>query len=522
MLDQDTLDDQLLVWTQRASTGMVDVAGARDIPDGAASVLYDADLRIEGERRSRSGASSVYDVPGWTLAAMPGMRGIMAWNAKATSGIGSNYLLAMDGYSLRRYDGTTWSTVSTVSSEVGDFRMCEGYDSTKVSVFCVQGTSTGYKYDGTTLAALTLPIAASYCAWFQDRLFVAKSDTVCYSDALTPGTFGGSSLFLAEAGAYGAITGIIPWDDYILLIFKERAVLSLRCAGGTPTTDWDLSVLAPDHGCVAPNSIVRAGRDVLFLSDDGIRSITKTVTGNETPGAAPPISYPISTALGSARHASAYTTGAAATYFDRMMIMAYSSGSMYPTTRGNDLCAVMFDHPDPMRRIWTLWRTGDIPACAFSGFATMLNNTTGAPVLYAINGAYTPGDTFAYRDVVRLDQGGLAGYRYQEVSRAYGAGALRRMRPYYAEVVCRQIAANGGTLTLYTQKDESGSWTSQGTLSLSGTATDGLLSLKVPLETLGACRTLRLKFDWTGATAGTLAILEHTLAAIREPVDRQV
>ena len=68
------------------------------------------------------------------------------------------------------------------------------------------------------------------------------------------------------------IVAIKPFRD-VLYVFGTNAIKSLK---GTSTSDFVLSGVTHDLGCLASDSIIEIGGDLLFLSQDGMRPISGT------------------------------------------------------------------------------------------------------------------------------------------------------------------------------------------------------------------------------------------------------
>ena len=68
------------------------------------------------------------------------------------------------------------------------------------------------------------------------------------------------------------IVAIRPFRDF-LYIFGTNAIKALK---GTSTSDFTLSSITHDLGCLATDSVIEIGGDLLFLSQDGLRPISGT------------------------------------------------------------------------------------------------------------------------------------------------------------------------------------------------------------------------------------------------------
>ena len=121
------------------------------------------------------------------------------------------------------------------------------------------------------------------------RLWVADTSTdnttVFFSDLLsghiwTGGTSG--SLNINQVWPNGAdnITGLAAHNNF-LIIFGQRQILVY--SGATTPSTITLADTVAGIGCIARDSIQGTGKDVLFLSNSGVRSFARTVIEKSVP-----------------------------------------------------------------------------------------------------------------------------------------------------------------------------------------------------------------------------------------------
>lgn len=121
------------------------------------------------------------------------------------------------------------------------------------------------------------------------RLWVADTSTdnttVFFSDLLsghvwTGGTSG--SLNVNQVWPNGAdnITGLAAHNNF-LIIFGQRQILVY--SGATTPSTITLADTVAGIGCIARDSIQGTGKDVLFLSNSGVRSFARTVIEKSVP-----------------------------------------------------------------------------------------------------------------------------------------------------------------------------------------------------------------------------------------------
>ena len=121
------------------------------------------------------------------------------------------------------------------------------------------------------------------------RLWVADTSTdnttISFSDLLsghvwTGGTSG--TLDINQVWPNGAdnITGLAAHNNF-LIIFGQRQILVY--SGATTPYEMTLADTVAGIGCIARDSIQSTGKDVLFLSNSGVRSFARTIIEKSVP-----------------------------------------------------------------------------------------------------------------------------------------------------------------------------------------------------------------------------------------------
>ena len=123
--------------------------------------------------------------------------------------------------------------------------------------------------------------------WLAD----ANGTTVYYSDLLIPSAFDTGST--GEVGSAGAIDLNTVWstsNDTItalavhnnnLVIFCEKSIVIYSGADNISTIS--LNEVINTNGCVARDSVQTIGNDIFYLSEDGVRSLARTVIQDNMP-----------------------------------------------------------------------------------------------------------------------------------------------------------------------------------------------------------------------------------------------
>ena len=134
-----------------------------------------------------------------------------------------------------------------------------------------------------TVPAGNIVLSAYGRLWVADT--ATNNTTVYFSDLLsghvwTGGTSG--SLNVNQVWPNGAdnITGLAAHNNF-LIIFGQRQIL-VYSGASTPST-ITLADSVASIGCIARDSIQSTGKDILFLSNSGIRSFARTVIEKSVP-----------------------------------------------------------------------------------------------------------------------------------------------------------------------------------------------------------------------------------------------
>jgi len=121
------------------------------------------------------------------------------------------------------------------------------------------------------------------------RLWVADTSTdnttVFFSDLLsghvwTGGTSGSININQVWPNGADNITGLAAHNNF-LIIFGQRQILVY--SGATTPSTITLADTVAGIGCIARDSIQGTGKDVLFLSNSGVRSFARTVIEKSVP-----------------------------------------------------------------------------------------------------------------------------------------------------------------------------------------------------------------------------------------------
>lgn len=184
---------------------------------------------------------------------------------------------------LHEWNTTTdsWDTVTSAGTpdmtNVSRVRFIS-YNWSGEVVLLVDGVNPAATYDGTTYTQITdanAPSKPSYAEEYASHVFLAGDSTEPYNlyfsaplDATDFSPANGSGVI--NVGF--TITAIKKFRNE-LFIFGANSIKKLT---GTSIANFVLQSVTSNLGCVAPDSVVEFGGDILFLGPDGIRPISGT------------------------------------------------------------------------------------------------------------------------------------------------------------------------------------------------------------------------------------------------------
>lgn len=116
-----------------------------------------------------------------------------------------------------------------------------------------------------------------------NRMFASGSlteslrDYVYFSNSLDPQTWDRTlNLFKVRSGTGGKVTWLKIFKNNELIIYKNDSIFVLDYSGTTPLTDWTVQPISTRIGCPAGRTVADIGNDHIFLSNDGVRVLSRT------------------------------------------------------------------------------------------------------------------------------------------------------------------------------------------------------------------------------------------------------
>ena len=200
-----------------------------------------------------------------------------------------------------------------------------------------------------------------------NRLFCATNDptpppdTLYVSDVLDGESWDllGNSIRVGS-GDGDPITALLPWFGFKLLVFKERSVWSVDANPAQAVADWEIKLINNRTGCIAHQTAQQVGPDVLFLSRNGVISLSTIEAGAQT-DISSPISAPINDYI--ERINKTHIGKACAGYYrNRYMLSVPLDSSTTP-----DTTLVFNAEQRSWSGFWVGWEPRSFAVTAFSG-----------------------------------------------------------------------------------------------------------------------------------------------------------
>jgi len=255
-----------------------DVLSQGETQPGSAISLINYEPAVTGGYRKISGFANNYGTVTGTgsvlgVVVADGINdGILACRKPSS---GNNYLHKWNNSS------SAWDAVTTAGSPtmVGVTKVrFSRLNFATPKVVLTDGINPAATYDGTTYTQIThssAPTDPKFSAIFQNHLFLAGDPAhptkLFFSAPLAETNFAASD----GAGVINVGFPIVAIKSFRneLFIFGSTNIKKL---GGTALANFVLQTVTDDLGCLATDSVIEIGGDLLFLSQDGLRPISGT------------------------------------------------------------------------------------------------------------------------------------------------------------------------------------------------------------------------------------------------------
>jgi hypothetical protein len=255
-----------------------DVLSQGETQPGSAISLINYEPAVTGGYRKISGYSNDYG----TVPGFGNVLGVAVVNGINDGVLAARYDTATTNY-LYYWNSTTsaWVTITTPASvDVSTYPKVRftRYNWGADEVVITDGVNPAAVYDGTTYTQIThsnAPSAPKVSHVFKNHVFLA-------GDSTEPTNLWFSAPYAETDFAPANGAGVINVGFPIVAIKSFRDVLyvfgtnNIRKIAGNNVADFVIQEVTDDLGCMATDSIIEIGGDLLFLSQDGLRPISGT------------------------------------------------------------------------------------------------------------------------------------------------------------------------------------------------------------------------------------------------------
>ncbi len=214
-------------------------------------------------------------------------------------------LLAATNAKIRKYTSTTWSDAGWTPTAGNRVEMAQGVD----KVLMTDGVQNMRSYDGAAFTDLgnganSPPVGATILCWHTGRMFAsgqpANPDTIWLSTRLDFGIGAWNSTvrsFRIGGGEGDPIMAMASMQGFVLAVLKESSIWLVTTDPQAEPADFqaEQSSLSLSYGvgCVGKHAWCANANDVIFMAQDGVRTIRRMAAATGQYELSAPISEPI-------------------------------------------------------------------------------------------------------------------------------------------------------------------------------------------------------------------------------------
>lgn len=284
------IDNRLVHIIDGSIKGMFSNANPSLIPDETVANLRNTDLLTYGNIRKAQGRTNTAS----GLSSGPN-RGLAFF---APAG-GTKQLVTFQNGSFYSWPNSgTWGAITNGTGLVDE--VVDIVDGDNKLFFIKQSEVCRY-YDGTNITLFTdtntdppkAKMGVYMLGWLLLGNDTTNPDGLYFGANNSPasGWNRTSNLLRFDKGQGGQMTGLKPWSNQDLLVFKEQRIYAATINNASPGS-WTITPITSDIGCMSHHSIQQVGQDLFFLAQDGVRSLLQSAQDKKR-GSALPLSYPI-------------------------------------------------------------------------------------------------------------------------------------------------------------------------------------------------------------------------------------
>lgn len=176
------------------------------------------------------------------------------------------------GANIEIGSGGAWTSISSTRTGASKYRG-HRYYWVRPTIVLVDSANYPITYDslGTATTLSAGPLGATSVWSFKRHMFFTLGQEVIFSAPGDEADYNGAS----GAGSINCgheVYALRPFRDS-LFVFGPTKIFKIT---GNDSTDFVLETVSQNLGCIAPDSIQEVGGDLIFLSQDGLRTIAGT------------------------------------------------------------------------------------------------------------------------------------------------------------------------------------------------------------------------------------------------------
>jgi hypothetical protein len=236
---------------------------------------------------------------------------------------------------VQSHDGTpasSWVDVGGWTPSAIDCCIVQGNN----KLFFANGTDNLRSWDGAAFTDMGTgypnPPKYKYLLYATNRLIgwgdPANPDTLGFSNILGEGAWSLANTMRIGAGDGDEITNCVLLSKTILAVFKRSSTYVVNIDPSVSVANFNQELVSRTIGCVGPRAAAKVGADIWFYSDNGVRSLKRILSGEDTE-ISPAISYPITDVLDGINR-SAQSTVCCTFYRDRFLLAIPSGLATLP------------------------------------------------------------------------------------------------------------------------------------------------------------------------------------------------
>jgi hypothetical protein len=238
------------------------------MPFGGALILQNFEPSLKGGYRRINGFAE------FSATAVTGTGPILGIYFHGSSAI------ACRGPNVMYGTGGSWTSITSARTSAGYYHFDDYNWNGTSTLVMVDGVNYAATWDGSTYTLLngaigagsgTAPTAPLDVEEHKGYLFLAQSNTITWSapysaNDYTPGNGAGSIVIPDTIVGFKAFRGE-------LYVFGKTSIYKLS---GSSIADFTFTPITKKVGCLSKNTIREVGGDIVFLSQDGLRTIKAT------------------------------------------------------------------------------------------------------------------------------------------------------------------------------------------------------------------------------------------------------